>query len=176
MLGKGCSKGQDIKIDLVNSGDKVYFCKATKENFNLLELKLNNWTGYSYFGDMEKTSDFGDGQGDYFVVLENYFLWDSLSSIKKDYREITRKGNDFYLVQETEEPLEDSEAKPKESKKDDKKDTSKKILKKFIKRIKKEQKNKIYSEVTTYNKCADILKDIVLEVGKGNKGKKKGEQ
>ena len=169
---------EDVKIDLVNSGDEVYFCKATKENFNLLELKLKNCTGYLYFGDIVKTIDFGDGQGDFFVIRDGYFVWDSLSSIKKDYQEITRKGNDFYLVQEAEEPTKHSEDKPKESKKDkpkdNKKDVSKKILKKFIKRIKKEQKNKIYIEVTTYNKCADILKDIVLEVSK-SKNKKKGE-
>lgn len=58
----------------------------------------------------------------------------------------------------------------KTSKKDTNKDVSKKILKKFIKRIKKEQKNKMFCEVVIYNKCADILKDIVLEVGKGKKG------
>lgn len=83
---------------------------------------------------------------------------------------------DFFLEVSAEEFIktkgftETKKAKPKVKQKD----IPKKILKKFIKRIKKEQKNKIYSEVTTYNKCADILKDIVLEVGKRKK-KVKGE-
>lgn len=69
---------------------------------------------------------------------------------------------------------EPKEVVPEDKPKDNKKGISKKILKKFIKRIKKEQKNKMFCEVVIYNKCADILKDIVLEVGK-DKNKKKGD-